>query len=347
LATGCAVKRDGKVVCWGLNSDSHLAVEVPGMVGVTAVATSNSVSGMCAVIQGGAVRCWPDSQGEDVDIAVDAPAVAVAMGHAHACAVLEGGTIECWGQNFSGELGTGSTADTAIGDLNVPSAVLGIGDAISVSAADDTTCAALADGTVECWGDNTWGELGDGTTPTSAAPVTVSGLTTAVAVCTGSSFGCAALADGSVECWGANSFGQLGDGTLADSSTPVAVTGIASARAITCGENHACALLDDDSIQCWGADERALGDPDITQDCSWDVYPNDSGLSFQAPCSGTPVPAPNIGKVAAIAGGTNSTCALLSDGSAQCWGYNLWGQLGDGSTTDSFKPVTVMAKLNP
>jgi alpha-tubulin suppressor-like RCC1 family protein len=335
LHSGYALKHDGTVVAWGEEGDDSLALALPDVTGASAVASNIDSGGFCAIVDGGAVRC-----GSDIELA--GPAVALTMGRLHECALLAQGTIECWGSNFSGALGTGDTSDTdALAPNNPPTTVLGISDAIGISAADSTTCATLASGTVQCWGANWLGQLGDGTRMDRPAPVVVSGLSNVASVCTGWGFGCAARADGGVQCWGGNWLGQLGDGTLTDSPNPVVVTGITTAQAITCGESHACALLDDGSIQCWGANDYALGDAELTRDCVGGK--GEFEATQPTRCSGTPVQAPDVGAPTAIAGGNNSTCALLSDGSVQCWGENGLGQLGDGTTTDSYSPVRVMA----
>ena len=185
-------------------------------------------------------------------------------------------------------------------------------------------------------------------------PVAVSGLTSAAVACTGDAHSCALLTDGSVRCWGANSFGQLGDGTRVDSAMPVTVAGIANATTIACGWDHTCVVLEGGLIQCWGGNggshdspRGALGTASGTQDCKWLVnnapppYPT---ISAETPCAATPVQVSDITNATAVAAGDYATCALLTDGSVKCWGFNLDGQLGNGSTSDSIVPVTVMER---
>ena len=351
--TGCAVRRDGKVLCWGGNSivqdesiartvsDTLLAKDVPGIADAAAISVEDSTAFGCALVAGGVVRCWGTA---DPGIA---SAVAVSGGYRHFCALLEDGTIQCWGGSDAGELGVGSTTDS-----DVPRPVLGIADAVGVSAGYDATCAVLTDGTARCWGANNYGQLGDGTTAERTEPVAVLGLTNTVEACTGLAHSCARLDDGTIRCWGANSFGQLGDGTRADSTAPVVVMGITHATTIACGYNHTCARLDDGSIQCWGADGGsigggnasfgALGNPGVTQGCKWLI--NGGPDSASTTCAPTPVPVTGIANAVMVAAGLYSSCAVLADGSARCWGYNLYGQLGDGTTADSTVPVTVLAQ---
>ena len=132
------------------------------------------------------------------------------------------------------------------------------------------------------------------------------------------------MTDGTVRCWGENDFGQLGNGTTAASTTPVQVAGIAGALNVSAGWRHTCALLGDGTVQCWGQNQFAqLGDGTTTSRT-------------------TPVPVSAVaGAVAVTAGWWHHSCALLGDGTVRCWGDNQWGQLGNGTTTDSLSPVTM------
>jgi len=176
------------------------------------------------------------------------------------------------------------------------------------------TCALLSDGTAKCWGYNGYGQLGDGTTTSSNTPVSVSGLTNAVAIAAGFYHTCALLSDGTAKCWGRNDNGQLGDGTTTNRNTPVSVSGLTNAVAIAAGGYH---------YNGYGQ----LGDGTTTN-------------------RNTPVSVSGLTNAVAIAAGGYHTCALLSDGTAKCWGYNGYGQLGDGTTTNRNTPVSVSGLTN-
>ena len=193
----------------------------------------------------------------------------------------------------------------------------------------------LPDGTVQCWGLNNFGQLGngDGNLADSSVPVAVRGLTTATRVVTGDSHTCALLGDGTVQCWGVGDSGQRGDGTFNNISTvPVAVVGLGNAVAVAARGYHSCALLGDGTVWCWGRNvDGQLGNGTrASVDCS----PGSCGSS-------TPVQVGGITGAAAVIAGGYHTCALFVDGTAQCWGRNDDGQLGDGTFTTSSTAVRV------
>ncbi len=193
-------------------------------------------------------------------------------------------------------------------------------DIVAVTAGLSHTCALNAAGSVLCWGDNTYGQLGTGTRTLGASnpyPRSVSGLTAAKAVAAGDAHTCALTTDGWVMCWGSNAYGQLGDGTTVSQLAPVTVTGLISGvQQIAAGGTHTCALTAAGGIKCWG-DQTALPE---------DVPGLTSGVS-------------------AISAGFMHTCAIVGDaaagGAVQCWGANDTGQLGNGTTTASSTPVAV------
>ncbi|HKD34429.1 MAG TPA: PASTA domain-containing protein [Gaiellaceae bacterium] len=259
-----------------------------------------------------------------VSVAASSPsetATAVAAGGFHSCAVTSAGGAKCWGYNQAGELGDGTTSNR-----QTPVDVSGLTSGIAaVTAGFDHTCALASVGGVKCWGDNVFGQLGDGTTTARLTPVDVSGLTSDVAaVAAGNSHTCAVTTSGGAKCWGNNGSGQLGGCGSAACSTPVDVTGLTSGvAAITAGFAHTCALTSG-GVKCWGLNNHGqLGDG-TTNDSSTPV--DVSGLP-----SG----------VQAIAAGDYHTCALTSTGGVECWGSNQYGQLGDGTETDRPTPVDV------
>jgi len=275
----------------------------------------------CAVTDTGALECWgANAQGRLGDgttidrptpvgvVGLDGGVASVATGLRHACALTTNGAAKCWGHNDTGQLGDGSTNDSA-----VPVDVVGLGSGVvAVSASGSNcafdsvfrshSCALTVSGGVKCWGSNFAGQLGDGTNTDRATPVDVPGLTSGVAAVTAAGcHTCALTTDGGVKCWGKNATGELGDGAQTNSSTPVDVVGLGSGvTAITAnGDSTTCALTSSGAVRCWG------------------VVPAQGAIGFvvrREPVEMTGASAP----VTAIAAGIRP-CALLSTGAVECY----------------------------
>jgi alpha-tubulin suppressor-like RCC1 family protein len=270
------------------------------------------------------------------------------------CALTSAGGVKCWGQNYFGDLGDGTTTGPQECDeghyfcSRTPVNVSGLASGVAAISADDHhTCALTSAGGVKCWGENEYGQLGDGTEERRTTPVDVTGLTSGVAaISAGRTQTCALTSAGGVKCWGQNSSGQLGDGTAtgpekcasvvsyACSKTPVDVSGLTSGvTAIASGDGHTCALTSAGGVKCWGFNGSGeLGDGTTTgpETCSF------------AGCSTTPVDVSGLTSgVTAISSGSEQTCALTSAGGVKCWGWNVSGQIGDGTTTNKTTPVDV------
>jgi alpha-tubulin suppressor-like RCC1 family protein len=188
-------------------------------------------------------------------------------------------------------------------------------DALEVATGGQHTCAKKTDGSVKCWGDNVWGQIGDGTTTTRLAPTLVSGVT-ARALAAGMYHSCALTTAGGVKCWGYNSQGQLGNGTFMPSTTPVDVTGLGSGvQQIVAKYNSTCALTSAGGVKCWGDNQNGqLGDGTTTN-------------------RGAPVDVSGLTSgVMRITGGDGNTCAVLTSGAVKCWGNNAEGSVGNGTT---------------
>ena len=361
LNTSCITLKSGVVKCWGwglywqlgnltANPTQLTPLKVENISNAIKTEVSNGYywnpgwSGgkhTCAVLSDGTVKCWGDNgsgrlgngstsnSSTPVTVSNISTATSVSLGSSHTCALLSDGTVKCWGDNGSGRLGNGSTSNSS-----TPVTVSNISTATSVSLGSSHTCALLSDGTVKCWGEGSTGQLGDGASSDNSSPTTVSGISTATSVSAGFGHTCAVLSDGTVKCWGEGSTGQLGDGASSDNSSPTTVSGISTATLVSTGEKHTCTLLSDGTVKCWGSYlSGRLGCGIIYEDLNF------VGNTTQI---NTPVTVKIINTAISVSAGGQHTCALLSDGTVKCWGYGLYGQLGNGHTMDIFSPVTVV-----
>jgi alpha-tubulin suppressor-like RCC1 family protein len=233
----CALQPGGTVLCWGDNSNSQLG---NGTLG-------GSVTGTVAVTG-------------------LTDAIALAAGARHTCALKTNGSVVCWGDNRRGQIGDGTINDMRAN----ATVVIGLTDAVAITAGDADTCAIKANASVVCWGNNNSGQLGDGTTATNVAPTAVTGLTDAVAINAGDVHVCVLKASGAVVCWGDNRKGQIGDGTTGNiRTTTVVISGLGDVVALSGGLLHTCALKANGSVACWGFNGSGeLGDGTIIDNLS-------------------------------------------------------------------------------
>jgi alpha-tubulin suppressor-like RCC1 family protein len=305
----CALLASGGVSCWGANESGQLGdgttterhtpvpvLQSPGGAPLTGVqALSLGFSHSCALLAGGVVECWGrNREGELGDgtttnrsnpVAVRSAMTGVltavrdiSVGEWQACALMSGGDVQCWGTNDHGQLGDGTTTNrTAAVSVLKSSGGPPLVNAQSVSVGYQHACAQLVGGEVRCWGDNSSGELGDGTTISRLTPVAVlkspggPTLTGVQDISLGGGFSCARFSAGDLACWGANDSGELGDGTTTARLTPVAVVlspggpPLTGVQTIGLGLGSACAEIAALVVRCWGNNSLGqLGDGTTT-----------------------------------------------------------------------------------
>jgi alpha-tubulin suppressor-like RCC1 family protein len=231
-----------------------------------------------------------------------------------------------WGFNGNGELGNATRNNSSVAQI-----VAGGPNARSIAVGLYHALVATTGGDVWAWGQNQHGQIGDGTTNTSYTPKQVMGLSNIKAVSAGEYFSMALKTDGTVWTWGENQLGQLGNNSLSDSGTPVQVIGLTNVTAIAAAGYHGLALKSDGTVWAWGNNyegETGNGDPSSYELTPVRVVdPND--------------PRKYLSNVVAIAGGKVHSLALKSDGTVRSWGYNGYGELGNGTTANSSLPVKV------
>jgi alpha-tubulin suppressor-like RCC1 family protein len=245
----------------------------------------------------------------------------IAAGGNVTCGIREGNTLWCWGAGAYGALGNGQTGNETLPAQVTKPATAGW---TSITHGGGHGCAIRTGGSLWCWGYNGQGELGTGTgnvdTPHQVKSPATTGWT---AVSAGPNQTCATRSDGTLWCWGYNGDGQLGIGTTTRHNMPQQVTSPAATgwASVSAGFSYTCATRTDGSLWCWGDNlEGQLGDSTTAN----------STLPMQ-------VALPAATGWATVAAGGNHTCATRTDSSLYCWGDNLYGEVGTGSTTAQFE----------
>ena len=341
IVAGCAGKTEGFTFCEDSDKLRTCGADLVS-------AGSKTCGGTCSAGACVAATCGDSKieSGEDCDdgnsVAGDgcepttchASAVtALALGLDHSCALLKDGYVRCWGNNDLGQLGQGNTSYFAESQpYEVPLVDVG-GTVTALAAGWDHTCALLSDGSVRCWGKNTEGELGLGSTAPASQSKTPRALGAiklgekAIAISAKLNSTCAILASNSLRCWGANADGELGTGDTtpwSESKTPDQLGAVSlggTVQSVSVGGSHSCALLSNGTVRCWGfgnfgelglSSKASIGDNEL---------PSASG-------NGGLVPFPSGRTPSSLALGQIHSCARLDNGNVECWGDNSDGALG-------------------
>jgi alpha-tubulin suppressor-like RCC1 family protein len=370
----CALLTTRQVRCWGDNGFGQLgdgtetarrrAVAVRAGPGAGNLANVVQISAgayaTCARMANGQARCWgiasligdgtqndrrfPTLVRNPAGPAALAGVAQVTVGGATACARLTNGQARCWGYAGFGGLGNGTTANDTARRPVVVRAVSGPGPLTGVTqldAAQQHVCARVSNGQARCWGYNVDGRVGDGTVNTRNRPVVVRNaaftgpLVGVTQIAAGGAHTCARVNTGQARCWGDNGDGQLGDDTTSPSPLPVEVTNTAGSAnlvgvaSLEADSRHTCAVLTNDQLRCWGQGiDGRLGDGDTGNHPRPVAVRNTAGTA-------------NFVGATSVTTGAYHSCARLTNGQARCWGYNLYGNLGDGTLTQRVLPVVV------
>ncbi|NBU37481.1 MAG: hypothetical protein EBS32_04485 [Actinobacteria bacterium] len=292
----CAISDDGNVWCWGDNGFGQLGNSgFPGLDSPVPVRTSGFGAGRTAT--------------------------QIVAGSNHTCALANDASVWCWGSGGFNQLSNGGTSST-----DPVQVTLGTGITASrIFAGGSTTCALTSDTHLTCWGRNTKGQIGNGTTQASGGvtPTAVTGIPASFTVAdveVGDLHVCAvATGGGAVHCWGNDLKGQLGtvsDASL-DKSTPTQTDPVSgTVRSVSAGTQFTCVTLTDRTASCWG--NNANGQ---------------LGRGSTTPLTtGAPAATSVVGSIDKVVTGTSHACALMTAGTVQCWGSSASGQVGNGTT---------------
>lgn len=337
----CQVRADGTAWCWGWNIYGQL---------------------------GNGTSTDSDTQ---VQVGVDTDWAGVAAGQYHSCGLKVDGTLWCWGDNSGSQLGQGTDS----GLSRTPLQVGGNDDWTQVTATGRYTCGLRADGTAWCWGENTLGQLGDGTTDERSVPTQVGTGSDWAQLAAGDGHTCGVRTDGTAWCWGYNYNGQLGDDSTTSSPEPVPVGTATDWAGVAAWGGVSCGVRTDGTAWCWGfngngqlgigvgADRHTPAQVGTDTDwlrlsvggyhvCGtrgngtawcWGLNNYGSLGDGTGAASTTPVrvdgPADWSGQVTA---GSGHACASRAAGTLWCWGLNNFGQVGDGSVVNQGTPIRVL-----
>ena len=329
----CAAESNGSVKCWGQapqNGADTTAVSspVPVNAALTAQSMDGSATHFCSVSTVKRIWCWginalADTSGatasssRPVQLPSDLDWAQVSAGFAHNCGITLTQEAYCWGANGVGQLGI----DSATTARYSPRLVTGGFAFTQIASGVNHTCALRSAGSVFCWGDNSNGELGDGTFAERHSPTAVLGTATFQSIGAGQQFTCALATDGVAWCWGRVA-GQV-------RSTPTSFAGSPAFASITVGATHACGLVADGTAYCWGDNASGqLGDSSTIVRAS--PTPVAGGLRFTS-----------------LDAGLLHTCGITSDGAAVCWGRNDFGELAETPQTIRTVPKHVVIGVIP
>jgi alpha-tubulin suppressor-like RCC1 family protein len=380
----CGLTEDGVAYCWGWDGEGQLGngdvsqdVQSPSPVDTSTILGNKAFVQLgagsyhsCGITVDGVAYCWGnDSCGRLGDgggvlntqspSLVDTSAipsnkafVSISTGEEHTCSLTADGLATCWGGDGHGQLGNGGTPLSLQSPSLVDvSAIPGNKTFVQLDLGYWFTCGLTADGVAYCWGLDDFGQLGNGAetgqdtlSPSQVDTSAILKKKAFVKLTGGHYHTCGLTADGVAYCWGRDDYGQLGNGTEtgqdAQSPSPVdtsAITGNKVFVQITGGVRHTCGLTVEGVAYCWGQDfSGQLGDG------------GETGEDTQSP---SPVDTSTIqGNKAFVelTAGAEHTCGLTADGAAYCWGWDLYGQLGNGGTgqnAQSPSPVDTSAIL--
>jgi alpha-tubulin suppressor-like RCC1 family protein len=350
----CGVTTTGAAYCWGSNSGFALGdgtdgdgttTPVPVAGGLSFASVSAGFQHTCGVTTSGAAYCWGVGSGTSpLPVPGGLTFASVSAGGFHDCGVTTMGAAYCWGNDETGQLGDGTPVISPVSDSETPVLVAGGLSFREVSAGMMHSCGVTTAGTAYCWGENTLGELGIGTSngpeecldgdtlACSTRPIPIAGGLTFATVSAGDYSTCGVTTSGAPYCWGEKAGPEQCDvpqdwlltGPIPCSRAPLEVPGEVTLASVSAHRSDlgGCGLTSTGVAYCWGGLANTW----------W----NNTGLY-----TGSPLAVPGGLTFATLSAGWFTACGVTTAGVAYCWGNNESGELGDGTTTGSGVPVKV------
>lgn len=344
----CGVTTTGKGYCWGANggnlgdgtgTDRHVPVAILGGLVFKEVRAGTTHS--CGLTTAGKAYCWgrndlgqlgtgnyPFGSSTPVAVAGGRIFTEIKVGFRHSCALTSGGVAFCWGENVHAQLGLGTTTGpedcSGVSCSSRPVRVTGDLTFRSIRPGGEHTCGLTSTGKAYCWGENIYGQIGDGTIDVRLKPTAVSGGHVFRVLSAGGMHTCAVTTSDAAYCWGRNKDGRIGDGGISPRRrVPYAVTGGLKFSGVSAGTEHTCGVTTASVAYCWGSNVYAqLGDGTRTNRASPRKVAG--GLFWKS-----------------VLAGWRVSCGIIGSGRAYCWGENDFGAVGDGTTIPRLTPVAV------
>lgn len=334
----------GALSCWGMNDmgqlgvgNANASIASPTSVNLgskTAKKVALGVDHACAILSDDSVSCWGNNSqgqlGQPLSTVSSASPVAVsgvtakalALGFEHTCVLTLAGAVQCWGSNSKGQLGQ---APTGLTQSPQPQIVAGLTGAKALSSGFNHLCVISSADTVQCWGDNQYGQLGNLSNVDASTPVLATGLNAVQVLSAGAYHSCAATTT-AVSCWGRNDQAQLGSSAGTNLNLPsTTMSAISGVSQLAAGSSHTCALSTANSsstVQCWGGN--------LNRQISGTGAGGVSAVTVSL-----------INTPKNLSAGLNHSCLQDSANQTLCWGAGTSGRLGPNAQSDSAVAVVV------